>query len=480
MTVPSGNLVLVMGASGYVGARLVPLLLQSGYRVRCLARRTASLCGKPWRDQVEIIEGDVLRPETLPAAMKDVAVVYYFIHSMAQSTAFHEDDLIAAHHCAQATKTAGVQRIIYLGALGDPRADLSLHLRSRQDTGQVLAEAGVPVTEFRAAVILGSGSLSFELIRDLAERLPLMICPYWVYTRIQPMAVRNVMDYLLAALTQPESAGRIIEIGGEDILTYGGLMKTYAEVRKLKRYLIPVPVLTPRLSSYWIWLITPIPISIARPLIEGLRNEVIVRDGTARRLFPEIKLLHCRDAVEEALRLGVEDQLALSLELKPDSTPVMTCTEGIFHERRWCRIAAPPEQIYAAFGRLGGEHGWPALNWAWQLRGAMDRLMGGVGMRRSSQTELRAGESLDFWRIEIANPNRLLRLHAEMKMPGKAWLQFQIQPETDGNCRLVQTALFEPHGLGGVLYWYLLYPIHCWIFQGMLEGVATQALRSRG
>ncbi|HEY0255995.1 MAG TPA: SDR family oxidoreductase [Candidatus Methylacidiphilales bacterium] len=477
MTVPPGNLILVMGANGYVGARLIPLLLQSGYRVRCLVRRATSLQGKPWQHQVEIAEGDVLRPETLPAALTDVAVIYYFIHSMARSTAFQEDDLTAARHCAQAAKNAGVQRIIYLGALGDPDADLSQHLRSRQDTGQVLAQAGVPVTEFRAAVVLGSGSLSFELIRDLAERLPVMICPYWVYTRIQPIAVRNVMDYLVAALTQPESAGRIIEIGGEDTLTYGALMKTYAEVRHLRRFLIPVPVLTPRLSSYWIWFITPIPIAIARPLIEGLRNEVIVRDDTARRLFPQIKLECCRDAVEEALRVGVEDQLTLSLEPKPDSTLILTRTEGVFHERRWCRVHARPAEIYAAFSQLGGEHGWPVLNWAWQVRGVIDRLCGGVGMRRSGQAELRAGDALDFWRIEIAEPNQLLRLRAEMKMPGQAWLQFHIQPDPAGGCHLVQTALFEPHGLGGVLYWYLLYPIHCWIFQKMLERVALLSRR---
>ncbi|PAW78239.1 MAG: NAD(P)-dependent oxidoreductase [Verrucomicrobia bacterium Tous-C9LFEB] len=476
MTLSPGSLVLVTGASGYVGSRLVPLLLRQGYRVRCLVRHAQRIRCKPWAADVEIVEADLLLADSLPKAMAGVAAVYYLVHSLGNGTEFAENDLRAACNCAEAAKAAGVQRLLYLGGLGDPESRLSPHLRSRQETGHALVSAGVPVTEFRAAVILGSGSLSFELIRDLTERLPVMICPCWIYTRIQPIAIRDVLDYLVAALAQPESAGRVIEIGGQDVLTYGGLMETYAAVRGLRRHLIPVPVLTPRLSSYWIGLVTTVPVSIARPLIEGLRNEVVVRDELSKQLFPEIHPLDCRAAVEEALREGTETQLAVSRRFKPDATPIFIRREGMFHERRWCPVATTPSRVYAALGKLGGDNGWPAWNWAWQWRGAVDQFLGGVGMRRSVTGELRVGEPLDFWRIDRAEPDRLLRLQAEMKLPGRAWLQFQIHPEGH-HCRLVQTALFEPRGLAGVLYWYALYPVHRWIFRDMLKAIAQAACR---
>jgi len=266
-----------------------------------------------WLPLVEYVEGDVLRPETLRPAMEGVVAVYYLVHSMGSGRNFAEQDLAGARECATAAKAAGARRIIYLGGLGDPGAKLSAHLRSRQQTGAALRDAGVPVTEFRAAVIIGSGSLSFELIRYLSERLPVMICPRWVYTRIQPIAIQNVLDYLVAALQKPESAGRIIEIGAEDVLNYGALMKTYASARGLKRYLVLVPFLTPRLSSYWVRLVTPFSVSLARPLIEGLRNEVIVRDNAARDMFPEVQLLDCKTAVEVALADGEAKQLVESL-----------------------------------------------------------------------------------------------------------------------------------------------------------------------
>lgn len=474
MTILPGRLVLVTGANGYVGSRLVPLLLRQGYRVRCLVRQSQSIRCKPWAADVDVVEADLLLADSLPKAMAGVDAVYYLVHSMHHGAAFAQEDIRAACNCAEAAKKAGVQRFIYLGGLGDPESRLSPHLRSRQETGRALATSGIPVTEFRAAVILGSGSLSFELIRDLTERLPVMICPYWIYTRIQPIAIRDVLDYLVAALTQPESAGRVVEIGGQDVLTYGGLMETYAAVRGLRRHLIPVPVLTPRLSSYWVWLITPVPVNIARPLIEGLRNEVIIRDELYRRLFPDIHPLDCRAAVEEALEMGTEAQLALSLKPKLDTAPILIRQEGMFHERRWCHIPTTASRVYAALAKLGGDNGWPAWNWAWQLRGAVDQFLGGVGMRRGASGELRVGEPLDFWRIDLAEPNRLLRLRAEMKLPGRAWLQFQIQPEGH-HCRLVQTALFEPRGLAGVLYWYALYPIHRWIFRDMLKAIAHEA-----
>lgn len=302
------KLILVTGATGYVGGRLVPRLLAAGYRVRCLVRDPARLQGRTWLNEVELAQGDMFQPESLVAAMCNVGVVYYLVHSLGGGSDFSERDLVAARHCGTAALAAGVERIVYLGGLGDPLSNLSPHLRSRQVTGAALGEAGVPVTEFRAAVIVGSSSLSFEMIRYLTERLPVMICPKWVFTRIQPIAIRNVLDYLVAALACPASAGRILEIGGRDVLTYAGMMTGYARSRGLKRRLLAVPVLTPRLSSYWVHLVTPIPANIARPLIKGLGNEVIVRDPAARQLFPAIQLLDYDGAVRLALdKLGARD-----------------------------------------------------------------------------------------------------------------------------------------------------------------------------
>ena len=368
------TLILVTGATGYVGGRLVPRLLAAGRRVRCLVRDPARLQGRPWLKQVELASGDMLQPDSLAAAMHGVEVVYYLIHSLAGGSDFSERDLEAAHNCATAAKHAGVKRIIYLGALGDPKSQLSPHLRSRQETGAALAATGVPVTDFRAAVIVGSGSLSFEMIRYLTERLPVMICPKWVFTRIQPIAIRNVLDYLVAALDCPASAGRILEIGGRDVLTYAEMMTGYARVRGLKRRLIAVPVLTPRLSSYWVHLVTPIPANIAQPLIKGLGNEVIVRDATARQLFPKIEPMEYETAVQLALEKmdvrGVETVWSDALtSSQGDKTPVrLTSSEGMIIERRQRMVARPSEAVYRSFTGLGGKRGWLYLDWTWQLQ----------------------------------------------------------------------------------------------------------------
>jgi hypothetical protein len=375
-----------------------------------------------------------------------------------------------------------VKRIIYLGGLGDPRADLSQHLRSRQETGLALREAGVPVTEFRAAVIVGSGSLSFEMIRYLTERLPLMICPRWVFTRVQPIAIQNVLDYLIAALESPETAGRIFEIGGRDILTYAEMMTGYARARGLKRWLIAVPVLTPRLSSYWVHLITPIPARIAQPLIRGLGNEVIVRDETARQLFPSIALLDYETAVRQALEQmetrGVETAWSDALiSSQGNKSPVALLTsEGMIMERRQRTVTAPADAVYRSFAGLGGKRGWLYMDWAWKLRGMTDRLCGGVGMRRGRRDpdDLRVGDALDFWRVEVVEPGRLVRLRAEMKVPGRAWLEFRALPQPDGQTLLSQTSFFEPKGLLGLLYWYVLYPMHSLIFSGLIHRIALQ------
>ncbi len=476
MAEAKATLILVTGATGYVGGRLVPRLLAAGYRVRCLVRDPARLQGRPWFEQVEVVQGNVLEPDTLPAAMQNVTAAYYLIHSISGSADFHDRDVQAARNFGQAAGAAGVGRIIYLGGLGDPDTDLSQHLRSRQQTGETLRDGEVPVTEFRAGVVVGSGSVSFEMIRYLTERIPVMICPRWIYTRTQPISIRNVLDYLVAALETAESTGKIIEIGGADVLTYGEMMLGYADVRGLRRYLVPVPVLTPRLSSYWVHWMTPIPAEIARPLIQGLRNEVVVRDDTARRLFPQIEPMGYKAAVSRALKRleGRQVETAWSDALvtsQGDIAPVILTTQaGMIFERRQQLVDAPVQAVYRAFTGLGGKRGWLYFDWAWQIRGLLDRLVGGVGLRRGRRDpdELRVGDALDFWRVEAVEPTQLLRLRAEMKVPGLAWLQFEAKPHQEQTL-LLQTAFFAPKGLFGWLYWYGLYPVHAAIFSGMIQ-----------
>ena len=481
--VAEANLILVAGATGYVGGRLVPRLLATGSRVRCLVRDAARLQGRAWLGQVEVVQGDMLEPASLAAAMQGVQVVYYLVHSLGGGADFSERDRIAAGNCARAAAAAGVQRIIYLGGLGVDDERLSAHLRSRQETGAALRAAGVPVTEFRAAVIVGSGSLSFEMIRYLTERLPVMICPRWVFTRVQPIAIRNVLDYLVAALSCPASAGRIIEIGGQDVVTYAEMMQGYARARGLRRHLLAVPVLTPRLSSYWVHLVTPIPANIAQPLIKGLGNEVIVHNDAARGLFPSIEPMDYQTAVRLALQKveanGVETAWTDALtSSQGDKTPVMLSSrEGMVIEQRQRTVAADAGAVYQSFSELGGARGWLYMDWAWQLRGMVDRLFGGVGMRRGRRdpVSLRVGDSLDFWRVEAVESGRMIRLRAEMRVPGRAWLEFKSLPQPDGQTLLTQTAFFEPKGLFGLLYWYALYPVHALIFSGLIRRIGEQA-----
>lgn len=446
-------------------------------------RDASRLEGRPWQSQVEIVSGDVLQPGGLAGVMDNVSAAYYLVHSMAAGADFHARDVTAATNFGAAARAAGVDRIIYLGGLAEASPGLSEHLRSRQQTGDTLRASGVPVTEFRAGVIVGSGSLSFEMIRYLTERLPVMICPRWVSTRTQPIGIREVLEYLSAALAVPDSRGRIIEIGGSEVVTYGEMMKVYAEVRGLRRWLISVPVLTPRLSSYWVNIVTPIPAVIARPLIEGLRNENVVRDPIATSLFPDIHPVSYRESVERALaRLQASNvETAWSDALSTSQghvTPVMLTThEGMILEQRQRVVAASPAAVSAVFSGLGGARGWFSMNWAWEVRGFLDRLIGGVGIRRGRRDpdRLRVGDALDFWRVEAVEPDRLLRLRAEMIVPGQAWLQFQVAPRDAGGSVLTQTAFFAPKGLLGWAYWYALYPFHAFIFDGLIDQIKARA-----
>ena len=474
--------VLVTGATGYVGGRLVPRLLAAGHQVRVLVRDPARLSGRAWSGQVEQVRGDVLDEASLGPALEGMEAAYYLVHSMDGKPDFEARDRQAATSFGAAARRAGVGRLLYLGGLGDQRSSLSAHLASRQATGQELAAAGVPVTEFRAAVIVGSGSISFEMVRYLTERLPAMLCPRWVMQRIQPIAVRDVLAYLVAALQVPASAGRVVEIGGADVLTYREMLLGYARLRGLRRWLLPVPMLTPELSSHWVHWMTPIPVGIARPLIEGLRSEVVVRDDLARRLFPGITPLPyleaCRLALQRTEHGDTETRWADALWTSAgDERPVTFESEqGLELERRRLTVAAPPAAVYRVFSGLGGARGWLFADWSWRLRGLMDRAVGGVGLRRGRRDpdDLRVGDTVDFWRVEAAEPPSLLRLRAEMKVPGRAWLQFEARAVPEGT-RLKQTAFFEPRGLLGFLYWYSLYPVHKVIFSALISRIGARA-----
>jgi len=471
----------VVGASGYIGGRLVPLLRAAGHELVLMSRDARPLAAR-FAD-ARVVAADLLDPATLPGALEGVEIAYYLAHSMgAGERGFAERDRRAAGDFARAAAKAGVSRIVYLGGLGDDTADLSHHLASRHETGAELATAGVPVTEFRAAVIIGSGSASFEILRHLAERLPVMITPRWVGTRCQPIGIADVLDYLAGALDHPEVTG-IVEIGGPDILSYGDMMRTYARLRGLRRLMIPVPVLTPRLSSYWVNLISPVPAGIARPLIEGLRNEVVVRDRGPAAAFG-LHPLSYREALQRAIdrtdRHAMESTWFDALAT-PDraSLSSVSSREGMIVERRQGTVAAPSERVFAEVERLGGDGGWPYANLLWRIRGLMDRIVGGVGMRlgRRDPDHLRVGDALDFWRVEEVRRPSLLRLRAEMKVPGRAWLQYEVG-EVAGGSQLVQTAFFEPKGLPGLAYWYLLYPVHGLIFRGTVRVLSERAVRA--
>lgn len=476
--------ILVAGATGYIGRLLVARLHDAGHEVRALVRdagRAAAL----FDPTVEIVTGDVLIPNSLPAACTGIDVAYYLVHSMGDDEfSFEERDRRAARNFGEAATAAGLKRIIYLGGLGDEGARLSAHLRSRQEVGAILAGGGVPVTEFRAAIIIGAGSASFEMLRELTERLPVMICPRWVTSPIQPIAVADVLAYLTGCLDVPETTGRVIEIGGARVMTYQQMMQRFARLRGLHRLIVRVPVLTPRLSSYWVDIVTSVPATVARPLIEGLRSPVVVRDTSAQALLP-IPLTSFDDAVRAALaarRPGHRELPLVWMRRLPTRLSLLARDRlwpPILTDRDIRRIAAPPAAVFAELAGIGGPNGWYYMDRAWQLRGAMDRRLGGPGIDRRTPLPdiINPGDRRDFWHVVEAEPGRRVRLRALMRVPGEAELEWVVTPGETGGSVLYQTARFRPRGLAGRAYWYGLLPAHLLIFRGLAGAIAARAAR---
>ncbi|MEU6556571.1 SDR family oxidoreductase [Streptomyces sp. NPDC046915] len=487
----AGPRCLVTGATGYIGGRLVPELLAAGHRVRCLARSPGKLRDHPWAGDVEVVRGDVTDAASVATAMRDVDVAYYLVHALGTGRDFERTDSRAATVFGEAARAAGVRRLVYLGGLtpaGVPEHALSPHLRSRAEVGHILLGSGVPATVLRAAVIIGSGSASFEMLRYLTERLPVMVTPSWVRTRIQPVAVRDVLRALVGSAGMPDDVSRTFDLGGPDVLTYRDMMIRYAAVAGLpRRVILPVPVLTPRLSSYWVGLVTPVPASLARPLTESLRHEVVCRERDIARYVPSPPghPVGFDEAVRLALRrvreAGVSTRWSSASVPGAPSDPLPTdpawAGGSLYADHREARVDAPVDALWRVIEGVGGENGWYSFPLAWALRGWLDRLVGGVGLRRGRRDaqRLRAGDSLDFWRVEEIEPGRLLRLRAEMRLPGLAWLEMYAEPDGTGRSRYRQRALFHPRGLLGHAYWWSVSPFHAVVFGGMARNIARAA-----
>ena len=474
--------ILLTGATGYVGGRLLRKLEESARPVRCMVRRPETLTGRV-AEQTEVVYGDVLDLDSLGEALTGVTTAYYLVHSMASSGQFAGADRRGAKNFARAARKNGVKRIVYLGGLGAEH-DLSVHLESRHEVGRILHESGVQTIEFRASVIIGSASVSFEIVRSLVDRSPLLLIPRWVASRTQPIAIEDVLAYLLAALDLEFEESRLFEIGGPDRVAYADLMREYARQVGLRRAVARVPFATPRISGLWLTLVTPVYASIGRALIESLRNDTLVRDGSAREIF-SIRPRGVSQAIERAL--ANEDTEfaetrwsdALSAHQGRNWGGVKLGQRAV--ASRKIEVAASPEQTFAPIQRIGGKTGWYYANGFWRLRGLMDTIVGGVGLRRGRRDPIRlaVGDTLDFWRVEAFEQDRLLRLSAEMKTPGRIWLQFEVDAAQTG-ATVCQTAIFDPHGLAGLAYWYALYPVHYLIFAGMLRRIRQAAISSGG
>jgi len=469
---------LVTGATGYVGGRLWRRLEKLGYSVRCAVRDPERLTGRVGAD-TEIVRGDVLEPATLLAALKGVSAAFYLVHSMGSKQGFEEQDRRGAQNFAAAALEAGVQRIIYLGGLARESDALSPHLRSRHEVGRILRESGIPTIELRASIVLGSGSLSFEMIRALVERLPAMITPKWVAIEAQPIAVDDLLQYLVESLALPAES-RVYEIGGADRASYGDLMVEYARQRGLRRAMIPVPVLTPRLSSLWLGLVTPLYARVGKKLIESIEHPTVVHDNAAARDFA-VRPRGLSEAIATALQSEESEFAATSWFDAYSAAGEQKSTAGVrFRNRlidvRGMEVVADSAAAFAPIRRIGGRNGWYAYQYLWKLRGWLDLLVGGVGMRRGRRDPevLHVGDAVDFWRVERYEPDRSLLLRAEMKVPGRAWLEFEVE-STDTGATIRQTAIYDPQGLFGLLYWYVLFPVHGPVFNGMLRGIAERS-----
>jgi uncharacterized protein YbjT (DUF2867 family) len=474
--------ILLTGASGYVGGRLLPRLEATGRPVRCLARRPEYLRSRI-RPSTEIVAADLLDAESLSTALQGIETAYYLVHSMGAGSDFEERDRLAANNFAVAARSAEIRRVVYLGGLAEEEAGLSPHLRSRHEVGRILRGSGLDVIEFRASIVIGSGSLSFEMIRSLVETLPVMVTPRWVSVEAQPISIEDLLAYLERALEANPSGSPIYEIGGADRMSYGELMREYARLRGLRRYMIPVPVLTPNLSSLWLGLVTPLYARIGRKLIESIIHATVAHDDRARRVFG-IEPQTVAEAIEKALRnedcefaeTRWSDALSSAGAAAPSYGGVRV--RGRLLDSRASRVSVPPERAFAPIRRIGGATGWYAYDALWRIRGFLDLLVGGVGVRRGRHDpeHLRVGETVDWWRVESVEPGRFVRFFAEMKVPGRAWLEFEVTPEGAGSS-IRQTAIFDPSGLAGLVYWYACYPLHALVFRGMIAGISAAAER---
>lgn len=476
------NKLLLTGATGYIGGRLLKILEAQGRDLRCLVRVPRNL-ESVVNAKTEVVVGDVLDEHSLKKALKGIHTAFYLVHSMGSSEDFTALDRQGAENFARVASQEGVKRIIYLGGLGDDSQDLSTHLKSRHEVGKILREGakGVIVIEFRASIVIGSGSLSFEMIRALCEKLPVMVTPKWVWTPSQPIAVNDLLEYMIAAIDIPLDQSEIFEIGGADVVTYGALMEEYSRQRGLRRLMISVPVLSPRLSSLWLGLVTPLYARVGRKLVDSACNPTVVQDNRALKVF-KIRPLGYSEAIAAALR-NEDREFAETrwTDAISSATTLRTWSGDVFGNRlvdsKVIELHVPPEQAFAPIRKIGGDTGWYSYNFLWNIRGYLDTLIGGVGIRRTrrDQEDLRVGDVLDFWRVEAYERGRLLRLQAEMKMPGRAWIQFEVE-DRDGRTAIRQTAIFDPIGISGLLYWYGLYPIHHLIFNGMLKGIGQAAM----